>query len=87
MGSLVLRKLGEPLRSRLRKRAVLHGRSLEAEAIAVLEEAVIEPEPFELRPVDFTGPEFDAYEDPETAVESSRRLDQLFGPKPQPHGE
>ncbi len=40
MASITIRNLGDDVKMRLRKRAVGHGRSMEAEARAILREAV-----------------------------------------------
>jgi antitoxin FitA len=45
MAAVSIRNLDEETKRRLRIRAALHGRSMEAEIRAILEEAVSEPEP------------------------------------------
>ncbi|GIH70170.1 FitA-like ribbon-helix-helix domain-containing protein [Sphaerimonospora thailandensis] len=44
MAALSIRNLDDEVKRRLRMRAARHGRSMEAEARAILEEAVAEPE-------------------------------------------
>jgi plasmid stability protein len=43
MAALTIRNLDESVKRRLRTRAARHGRSMEAEARAILAEAVLEP--------------------------------------------
>ncbi|HEX6676734.1 MAG TPA: Arc family DNA-binding protein [Actinomycetes bacterium] len=45
MAALSIRNLDEDIKRRLRMRAAQHGRSMESEVRAILEEAVREPEP------------------------------------------
>ncbi len=47
MGTLLIRNLKDSVKETIRVRAAQHGRSMEAEARAILEESVLEKEPGE----------------------------------------
>lgn len=43
MGNIVIRNVSDDLKARLRERAAAHGRSMEAEACAILEQELTDP--------------------------------------------
>lgn len=76
MGSTItIRNLPEKAKRALQKRAVLNGRSMEAEARAIIGDAVIPPKPAPLSPLKGStlSPE---------AAAALKRLQKMFGPKP-----